>query len=57
MNPDSLILANDDLPGAEPRGGDAQPIGDVLAELLARYREQYPGLNLSIVELPSTAVC
>ncbi len=57
MNPDSLILADDDLPCWQPRGEEAQPIGDILAELLARYRARYPELNLSIVELPSAAVC
>jgi len=57
MNPDSLILADDDLPRPQPRGEEVQPIGDILAELLARYRAQYPELNLSIVELPSAAVC
>ncbi len=55
MNPDSLILADDDVPRSEPRGEEVQPIGDVLAELLARYRAQFPEMNLSIVELPSTA--
>ena len=55
MNPDSLILADDDFPRAEPRGEEVQPIGDVLAELLARYRAQFPEMNLSIVKLPSTA--
>ncbi len=57
MNPDSVIVDDDDFPPVEQRGGDAEPIGDVLAELLARYQAQYPELNLAIVELPSTAVC
>ncbi len=57
MNPETLTLADEDLPRWEPRGEEAQPIGDVLAELLARYRAQYPELNLAIVELPATAAC
>ena len=55
MNPDSLILADGDFPHEDRRGEEAQPIGDILALLLARYRAQYPELSLSIVEPPATA--
>jgi DNA-binding transcriptional LysR family regulator len=40
----------------EDRPGEPQPIGEVLAELLAQYRARFPEVQLSVVETEA-AVC
>jgi hypothetical protein len=32
------------------RGGEPQPIGDVLAELLAQYEDRFPAARIAVVE-------
>ena len=34
------------------RGGQPHAIGEVLAELLARYEDRFPEANVAVVELP-----
>jgi len=36
--------------------GEPQPIGMILAELLAQYQVRFPELRISIVETPAVAV-
>jgi hypothetical protein len=40
---------------SEDRRGP-QPIGTVLAELLAQYQARFPQINISVVETPAVAV-
>ncbi len=40
----------DDGQGAEP-----QPIGDILAELLAQYQARFPKVNITVVDVPTAA--
>jgi hypothetical protein len=34
----------------------AQPIGEILQELLAQYQARFPGIRIAIVETPATAL-
>jgi hypothetical protein len=38
------------------RPGEAQPIGEILEELLAQYQARFPGIHLTIVESPVNAL-
>jgi hypothetical protein len=40
----------------EERNGEPQPVGAILAELLAQYERRFPGIHVSIVETTATAV-
>jgi hypothetical protein len=33
-----------------------QPIGEILAELLAQYQTRYPEIRIAVIETPATAV-
>ncbi len=37
------------------RAGEPQVIGDILAELLAQYQARFPGVNITVVEVPAAA--
>lgn len=37
----------------EPRSEGPQPIGEVLAELLAQYQARFPNVKISVVETPA----
>lgn len=43
------------LTGRERPDHGVRPIRDVLAELLNRYRRQFPEINVAVVEGPSAA--
>jgi hypothetical protein len=47
---------NEASAGRDPRQSGPQPIGKVLAELLAAYQVRYPAASLTILETPQTAV-
>ena len=38
----------------ERRSDQPQPIGEILAELLARYQQRFPGVQIAVVETPAT---
>ncbi len=38
------------------RDRDPRPIGEVLAELLARYERRFPGVRIAVVQTPTEAV-
>ncbi len=46
----------EDFDGREDRGGEPQPIGEILAELLAQYQARFPEVQVSVVET-AVAVC
>ena len=35
------------------RGGEPQPIGEILAELLAQYQDRFPAADISVVQTPA----
>jgi hypothetical protein len=35
------------------RGGQPHAIGEVLAELLARYQVRFPEINVTVIDLPA----
>ena len=35
------------------RGGEPQPIGEILAELLAQYEGRFPAANVAVVQTPA----
>jgi hypothetical protein len=35
---------------------DAQPIGEILQELLAQYQARFPGIHIATVETPANAL-
>ncbi len=37
----------------ERRDGGPQPIGNIIAELLARYQSRFPGLRIAVVQTPA----
>ena len=37
----------------ERRGGEPQPISEILAELLARYQSRFPGVGIAVVQTPA----
>jgi hypothetical protein len=41
----------------DERRGEPQPIGEVLAELLACYQQRFPGARIALVETPAAAAC
>jgi hypothetical protein len=47
MRTDVAVCRNKSLEQAEQRQG-VQPIGNVLGELLARYRIRFPNLNVMV---------
>lgn len=38
------------------RRDEAQPIGDILEELLEQYEQLYPGITLDVIETEATAM-
>jgi hypothetical protein len=50
------ISTQDDFDGQQERGNGPQPIGEVLAELLAQYQVRFPGINIVVVQTAATAV-
>ena len=47
----------DDLPEKRSRRAtDAQPIGELLKELLAQYQARFPGISIAIVETQENAL-
>ncbi len=36
----------------ERRGGTPQPIGEILAELLARFEARFPSAKITVIETP-----
>jgi hypothetical protein len=51
-----ISTLQDDFDGREERGTGPQPIGEVLAELLAQYQVRFPSINIVVVETAATAV-
>ena len=51
-----ISVFEEDFDGREDRPGQPQPIGEVLAELLARYQARFPEVQVSVVETEA-AVC
>ena len=45
-----------DCVGRDPRESGPQPIGKVLADLLAAYQVRYPEIRITVVETSDTAV-
>jgi hypothetical protein len=37
----------------ERRGGEPQPIGEILGELLARYQSRFPSVQVAVVQTPA----
>ncbi len=52
---DGLTGFEDDFDGHREEGGEPQAIGEILAELLARYQARFPEINITVVEVPATA--
>ncbi|MGO8688031.1 MAG: hypothetical protein ACLQLG_00200 [Thermoguttaceae bacterium] len=44
-------------PGRNNSPDEPQPIGKILAELLARYQERFPGVRIALVETSDVAIC
>ncbi len=40
----------------EDHRGEPQPIGAILAELLAQYQARFPDVRIAVVETPAVAV-
>ena len=40
----------------EDHRGEPQPIGTILAELLAQYQVRFPEVRITVVETPAVAV-
>ncbi len=51
-----ISLFDEDFDRREDRPGEPQPIGEVLAEILARYQARFPEVQLCVVETEA-AVC
>jgi hypothetical protein len=51
-----ISVFEEDFDRREEGGGQPQPIGEILAELLARYQAKFPDVQVSVVEAAS-AVC
>jgi DNA-binding transcriptional LysR family regulator len=51
-----ISVFEDDFDRREGRGGQPQPIGEILAELLAQYQARFPEAQVSVVETAG-AVC
>jgi hypothetical protein len=47
---------NEDREREDRRRGEPQPIGAILAELLAQYQVRFPEVRIAIVETPAVAV-
>ena len=47
---------NDVSAGKDPQELGPQPIGKVLADLLAAYQVRFPEIRITIVETPGTAM-
>jgi hypothetical protein len=46
----------EDFDRREDRGSEPQPIGEILAELLAQYQARFPEMQLCVVET-AAGVC
>lgn len=47
----------EDLPeNPRRRSNEAQPIGEILQELLAQYQVRFPAIQIAIVETPASAL-
>ncbi len=55
MDDQSSARACDERRWDEETGGEVCTIGDVLAELLARYQDRYPEIRITLVETSSAA--
>jgi hypothetical protein len=53
---ENISVFEEDFDRREDRGGEPQPIGEILAELLARYQARFPEVQVSVVET-AVAVC
>jgi len=53
MHDETITFCDEELDREEPHAGEARPISDVLAELLAEYRARFPEIHLTLVEAPS----
>ncbi len=51
-----ISVFEEDFDRREDRGGEPQPIGEILAELLAQYEARFPEVQLCVVET-EVAVC
>jgi hypothetical protein len=57
MDRSEFVPRREDSRGAgNDRDRDPRPIGEVLAELLARYERRFPGVQIAIVQTPAEAV-
>ena len=45
------------LPDRDERPSEPQPIGEILAELLTRYRERFPGVRIALAEASGASGC
>jgi len=53
----SRITQDEAQPAAsQQRKPQPQPIGEILAELLAQYERRFPDLHITVVETPVAAV-
>jgi len=47
-----MTMQNRSTEFQERRDGEPQPIGEILAELLARYQSRFPGVRIAVVQTP-----
>jgi hypothetical protein len=52
---DGLTGFEDYFDGDDEEVGGPQVIGNILAELLAHYQARFPGVNITVVEVPAAA--
>ncbi len=54
---DSISTCLEDAPAVRrERQAEPQRIGDILEELLAQYERRFPGVRITVVETPATAI-
>jgi hypothetical protein len=47
---------NEEREREDRRRGQPQPIGVILAELLAQYQTRFPEVHIAVVETPAVAI-
>jgi hypothetical protein len=52
---DDHVTAFDGSDWDDERAGEPQALGDILADLLARYQARFPEVNITVVEVSSAA--
>jgi hypothetical protein len=45
----------DDFNGGDEEAGEPQAIDEILAELFTQYQARFPGVEITVYEVPATA--